>query len=288
MRIAVAVDWSDQAFSTVQNVFQLYQPEEIILIHAVDLHPFENPLLAPVIAKQAFEEFRQAMLDGGRTLLDQTAALLPPDSMKITRRLEVGRPAAVILDVLNSTHPDLIVIGSRGRNRLTEMALGSVSHRILLHAGCSTLVMKQPITTLRQVRVAIEGSDDAEYVRDWLMTYPFKQQVELSILGIVPVPQPIDAAAIPAFDVWEGGTIEAAQNLVKDLAAILTGAHYVATGRVRRGHPADAIVGQAGPQDLIVVGSHARRGLQRFLLGSVSHAITHRASCPVLVVREKA
>jgi nucleotide-binding universal stress UspA family protein len=224
MRIAVAVDWSDQAFSTVQNVFQLYQPEEIILIHAVDLHPFENPLLAPVIAKQAFEEFRQAMLDGGRTVLDQTAALLPPDSMKITRRLEVGRPAAVILDVLNSTHPDLIVIGSRGRNRLTEMALGSVSHRILLHAGCSTLVMKQSITTLRQVLVAIEGSDDAEYVRDWLMTYPFKQQVELSILGIVPVPQPIDAAAIPAFDVWEGGTIEAAQNLVKDLAAILTGA----------------------------------------------------------------
>src|SRR4051794_6563404 len=110
MRIGVAVDWSDQAFSTVQNIFQLYQPEEIILIHAVDLHPFENPLLAPAVAKQAFEDFREAMLDGGRRLLDQTAALVPSDRVRITRRLEIGRPAPVILDTLNAAHPDLMVM----------------------------------------------------------------------------------------------------------------------------------------------------------------------------------
>ena len=51
MRIAVAVDWSDQAFDTVRSIAHLYQPQEVILIHAVDLHPFENPLLAPPVAK---------------------------------------------------------------------------------------------------------------------------------------------------------------------------------------------------------------------------------------------
>jgi nucleotide-binding universal stress UspA family protein len=286
MRIAVAVDWSDQAFSTVQNVFQLYQPQEIILIHAVDLHPFENPLLAPVVAKQAFEEFRQAMLDRGRKLMGQMAALVPGEGVKITRRMEVGRPAAVILDVLNAVHPDLMVIGSRGRARLTEAALGSVSHRVLLHAACSTLVMKQPVTTFRRVLVAIEGSDDAAYVQEWLSAYPFKQPVDLSILCVVPVPQAVDAAAIPAFDIWQNGTIEAAQNLVKDLSVMLRGSHYLTTGHVLRGDPADVIVGEAGQQDLVVVGSHARHGLQRFLLGSVSHAVNHRVACPVLIVRK--
>jgi nucleotide-binding universal stress UspA family protein len=37
--------------------------------------------------------------------------------------------------------------------------------------------------------------------------------------------------------------------------------------------------------DLTVVGSHGRKGLDRFLLGSVSHGIVHRANNPVLVVR---
>ena len=155
------------------------------------------------------------------------------------------------------------------------------------HAGCSTLVMKQPITAVRRVVVALEGSDDVTYVQDWLAAYPFRQPVELSIICVVPVPQPVDAVPIPAFDVWEKGTIEAAQHLVKDVAASLKGEHYVTMGRVLRGHPAETIAREAGPKDLIVVGSHARHGLQRFLLGSVSHAITHRAPCPVLVVRKR-
>lgn len=37
--------------------------------------------------------------------------------------------------------------------------------------------------------------------------------------------------------------------------------------------------------DLIIVGSHHRTGLQRFLLGSVSHAVLQRANCPVLVMK---
>ncbi len=39
--------------------------------------------------------------------------------------------------------------------------------------------------------------------------------------------------------------------------------------------------------DLIVVGTHGRKGMQRFLLGSVAETIVHKASCPVLVVRPK-
>lgn len=39
------------------------------------------------------------------------------------------------------------------------------------------------------------------------------------------------------------------------------------------------------PADLIVVGSHGRRGLRDVLLGSVSDGIAHRATVPVLLVR---
>jgi nucleotide-binding universal stress UspA family protein len=37
--------------------------------------------------------------------------------------------------------------------------------------------------------------------------------------------------------------------------------------------------------DLIIVGSHGRRGFKRFLLGSVSEAVAMKAHCSVVVVR---
>jgi nucleotide-binding universal stress UspA family protein len=40
--------------------------------------------------------------------------------------------------------------------------------------------------------------------------------------------------------------------------------------------------------DLIVVGSHGRRGLPRALLGSVAEKVVRTAPCPVLVVRSEA
>ena len=38
--------------------------------------------------------------------------------------------------------------------------------------------------------------------------------------------------------------------------------------------------------DLIVLGSHGRTGLSRLLMGSIAEAITRRAECPVLVVKQ--
>jgi nucleotide-binding universal stress UspA family protein len=39
------------------------------------------------------------------------------------------------------------------------------------------------------------------------------------------------------------------------------------------------------PADLIVIGSHGRRGIRRALLGSVAEGVMRNAPCPVLVVR---
>ena len=55
------------------------------------------------------------------------------------------------------------------------------------------------------------------------------------------------------------------------------------------GSPVDEICGLAKKYDadLIVVGTHGRRGVSRLLLGSVAEGVLRSASSPVLVVRQK-
>jgi nucleotide-binding universal stress UspA family protein len=52
------------------------------------------------------------------------------------------------------------------------------------------------------------------------------------------------------------------------------------------GDPAGAIVDEARslPADLVVMGTHGRRGFSRFILGSVTERVLHTAPCPVLTV----
>ena len=53
------------------------------------------------------------------------------------------------------------------------------------------------------------------------------------------------------------------------------------------GNPADEIVQIAAEEnvDLIVMGTHGRTGLKRFLMGSVAEAVVRKAKCPVLTVK---
>ena len=66
MRIAIGIDWSDQAFTAVTQTFQLYHPTDVTLVHGVNLGFFEQPIIAEATNLQGYNEFRNAMVDAGR------------------------------------------------------------------------------------------------------------------------------------------------------------------------------------------------------------------------------
>ena len=67
----------------------------------------------------------------------------------------------------------------------------------------------------------------------------------------------------------------------------LTKAGYKVETAVEEGDPKSKIVEDAARwhSDLIVLGSHGRKGMDRFLMGSVSDAVARHAPCSVQVVR---
>jgi nucleotide-binding universal stress UspA family protein len=59
---------------------------------------------------------------------------------------------------------------------------------------------------------------------------------------------------------------------------------------VWEGEPGEAIVEAADSEqvDIVIVGSHGRGAVGRFIIGSVSDYVVRNANCPVLVVRNRA
>ena len=80
----------------------------------------------------------------------------------------------------------------------------------------------------------------------------------------------------------EAGSYLASAMKAADEIGITAGTLHVADS-----HPAEAILDAAMAQDcdLIVMGSHGRRGLGRLLLGSKTYEVVSHGHVPVLVVR---
>ena len=285
MRVVIGVDWSDQAFAAVTQTFQLYHPTDVTLVHGVDLGILEHPVVAQAGNVQGYDDFRKAMVDSGHQLLERAAAMVPAEVTSIRKVNEIGSPAQLVLDSATNLSADLVVVGVRGRSRLSEAVLGSVSHRVLMHGSSPTLIVRGAARKVQRVLIAIEERNDADRIVKWLTEHPLTDPVELRVVhAIIPigVNDPYDALGTSTW--WEGAE-RYAEELVKSTAGKLLNPRYTVSTKVAQGNPAAVIEQEAKDMDLVVVTSHGRKGISRFLLGSVSHAVVHHVSCPILVLR---
>ena len=100
----------------------------------------------PLLAWQA-PGGAQTLLDSERSDLGtrlRAAADKVPDDLSITTRLLDGDPAREILRAAREGGHDVVVLGSRGRGRVTAALLGSVSNRVMHEAGVTVIVIHPP------------------------------------------------------------------------------------------------------------------------------------------------
>lgn len=285
MRVVIGIDWSDQTFAAVAQTFQLYHPTDVTLVHGIELGILEHPLVAQAGNVQGYDDFHHAMVDSGRQVVERAATMVPPEVTSIRKVNEISTPAQLILDSAANLSADLIVIGARGRNRLSEVVLGSVSHRVLMHSSRPTLIVRGEARKAQRVLVAIEDRDDADRAVRWLTQHPFAAPVELCVVHAV-VPIGINEPyAGPEISAWIEDVQRYAEELVQSTAGKFANSHYKVSTKVVQGNPVAVIEQEAKDMDLVVVTSHGRKGISRFLLGSVSHAVVHHVTCPVLVLR---
>ena len=143
-----------------------------------------------------------------------------------------------------------------------------------------------------KILLAIDDSQFSEAALQMVLTRYRHEGTEVRVLHVV---EPI-ALAVPPFmvegyapqlDEVRQEQLKQAQELVAQAAEKLLAAGFLADTAVVEGNARGEIVDLAAEwhADLIVVGSHGRKGLDRFLLGTVSDFVARHALCSVEIVR---
>jgi len=142
-----------------------------------------------------------------------------------------------------------------------------------------------------KVLLAIDDSRFSEAAAQALIAQFRPPETEIRVLHVVePIAIPVPPEMPVEYLAELKGQLEVARELVEQVAKTLRAAGFRVTSSVEKGDAKSVIVDQAEawPADLIVVGSHGRKGLARFLMGSVSEAVVRHAPCSVHIVRNAA
>ena len=133
-----------------------------------------------------------------------------------------------------------------------------------------------------KILVAVDGSEFAEAIADAVIAQYAAQDFEIKVLHVL---EPTESCGYPVLT--PESQTKLGQELVDQVAKKLRAAGFRVSANVVIGEARAAIIDSAKEwgADVIVVGSHGRTAIGRFLLGSVSSAVVRHAPCSVQVVR---
>ncbi len=141
-----------------------------------------------------------------------------------------------------------------------------------------------------KILLAVDDSRFSEAATQAVIRQIRPEQAEVCVLHIV---EPL--LLIPEFRLGNLEGLKASEKqlrkdgeeLVTRAEQLLRTAGFKVHTKIREGDHRAEIIDQAAEwrADLIVLGSHGRKGLNRFLLGSVAEFVARHADCSVEIVR---
>ena len=135
-----------------------------------------------------------------------------------------------------------------------------------------------------KVLLAIDDSKFSEVATQAVLNQFHPQATEVKVLNVVDLAIPIPTSYAGVF---REESLKHGREIVQRAGSLLTKAGFKTQTATEEGDPKSTIIDQAAkwPADLIVMGSHGRKGLVHFLTGSVAESVLRHAPCSVEIVR---
>ncbi len=239
----------------------------------------------------------QELRDQLTEYLQSTAeAMETTHGVEVTYALLDGSPAQALADHARAKRVGLIVMTTHGHSGINRFWLGSVADRLMRRVKVPVLLLRPtdgPLQTeFRHTLVALDGLGEGERVLDPAIELgSLCQDSHFTLVQVVEPPVAlITRMALHPGNMrphWQELQENCARSYLERVATRMrTRGQRVATQMISARGVGEQILGLAHAigADLIVVGTHGARGVERMLLGSVADKVIRGASQAVLVV----
>lgn len=296
-RILVGIEDSEPSRAAVTLAIRLAGEHggRLVLAHAVNW----RPLITEVAATGAVIDPDSIIADlrhDGRSLLAAVESRAREAGVETAAVALEGDPAEQLLDYARAERCTLIAMGTHGRSGLAHLLIGSTTEAVLrgstipvLTVRGTTKIAAAEDRCFARIVAGIDDSEPSDAAISAIAGLPAEDRREVVFCSVADGEDASGGRGYYWADVQNAMRDHARE--VVERAVTLARAHGIAAeGAVLDGQVCDALIEAAVERaaDLIVVGSHGRRGLRRFFLGSIAECIVRCSSVPVLVARSAA
>ncbi|CAB3749264.1 universal stress protein UspA [Burkholderia sp. MSh2] len=297
-RIALAVDSTPESLSAARYARTLLRPGmRLRIVCAID-----NPRLAlPDIPRidALLTSARDDMLREAHATCARIAALFDGAGIEVEQVIvDTSTTGGTVADALvgdtSAWRADVLVVGANPHHGLLRLVEGATSDSLTTRARCALLIVPAAYARpsdgdLQRLMFAVDGSEPSLHAAH--VGLGFAAPTTLLYAAYV-----IDRA-VRLTDIVPVRALEDAYRAEGEEALAKIGPLFHATGNpTKRGivetRPTSDDVAHALMRDavhwraeLLVVGTHGRRGIAAWLVGSVARRVAHLAQVPVLLVR---
>jgi nucleotide-binding universal stress UspA family protein len=295
MKVLLAIDTSLASKYVVDEAAARPWPAGTVfsVVNVVDLQPVAK---LPAIIEDAKRE--------GQKVVKAAAETLSRSGHKTNYESFVGFAKSGIAEYAKQWGADLLMAGSHGQGALKRFLLGSVAQGILRTAPCSVEIVRpgphgSPASSHSvKIMLATDGSEFSVAAADSIAGRPWPKGSQVKIVSAVEFivldnqisGYPLSPACPPSvIEELMGNARTRAKEAVETARKIVAAAklNVVKGEATPLGDPRSVVLDEAKEwkADLIVMGSHGRRGFDRMMLGSVSESVAIHAHCSVEVIR---
>jgi nucleotide-binding universal stress UspA family protein len=282
-RILFPTDGSDAAEAVLEHVLDLAVGANASL-HVLNVADTNRDSVATIDGTVV-----DVLEEEGEKIVEAAADRARERSVAVETEVLQGDPYRTILDYADRRDIDLIAMPARSRNVLDRFLLGSVTERVVRRSDVPVLTMRPDDdidlqSPYRNVLVPTDGSEAATAALEAGVDVVTATDASLHLLHVVEESGfGLDFASDDeAVEAEANEILEAAADAARD-ASIESVTTALEQGSV---HEEVLAYVEAHDVDLVVVGTHGRTNLDRYLLGSVAEKLVRSAPVPVMTVRE--
>lgn len=290
-RVLVPIDGSSHAEAAIAYAESLLAPEGEMILHRVVPVPEPVTALIPKTQSASREEVREWWRERARSDFELARKQVTIDAGRVRELVTEGDPATEITKLAAEENVDFIAMATHGRGAVGQLVFGSVANRVSRVTPVPLLLVRPTDSTPRRpnhqrIVLPYDGSELA--TEAFPLAVALSKQLDLPIHLIEAVYEPATAAP----DSIMSEVVHAAEDAAtEDLTRAKTQLQEMGvkpTWEVVIGSPFHAISLATRPGDILIVTSHGRTGVHRWLLGSVAEKLVQQATVPVILVPAKA